>query len=589
MKRELVHLGYALGSGEPVRVPLAHTFVAGQTQLSGKSTTLHALAVRSGRRSLAFVTKRGEKFQGRKIRPYLPRRSDHPIHWRMVETILASALGEKKLKYERLWLINASRGAKSLDDVAANVERLKSKLNKNDRRRDVYELIGEYLELVLPEMRQLDASDTLDLGPADGPADGNHPADGNQSVNVIDLIGVSEQLQAMVIRACLERINHHEENVLTVFPEAWEFAPRGRVTPASGEAIAMVRKGAVIGNLLLSDSQDIAGVDTVIRQQSSVWLLGVQREANELARNLKMIAAGVKRPKPSDMMNLKLGQFVACWEEHAIPTYVQPAWMSDEDARAIALGKLSIHEVAPPASSEMTANVPSAGPRPRYCGCGEPLSVCDAHPPYTFEPPATSSETTVADQDLGELELEDDDMDTESKQLLAQMATNMNSLVNELRGHGAQARGTIHAGGKKVHDTERREADHAEADEVGSNGFDASYQAIKRRLLAEEPAAIMQLITVRPEIVVQVERQTLNLDGTTVIGRVGRLLQRNFFANAVGFNSIRAELKRTGTDVNIKTLGSALKQLISAGFMTKEANGYQAVKGMSVREKEASK
>jgi hypothetical protein len=86
--------------------------------------------------------------------------------------------------------------------------------------------------------------------------------------------------------------------VLTVFPEAWEFAPRGRVTPASGEAVAMARKGAVLGNFLLCDSQDIAGVDTSIRQAASVWILGVQRELNELKRTLAMIPAGIKKPKP---------------------------------------------------------------------------------------------------------------------------------------------------------------------------------------------------------------------------------------------------------------------------------------------------
>jgi hypothetical protein len=89
-----VLVGFELGSGEPVRVPLAHTFVTGQTQLSGKTTTLRALVMRSGRRALAFVTKRGEEFEGRRIRPFLPREGDAPIHWRLVETILASALGQ---------------------------------------------------------------------------------------------------------------------------------------------------------------------------------------------------------------------------------------------------------------------------------------------------------------------------------------------------------------------------------------------------------------------------------------------------------------------------------------------------------------
>ncbi len=41
-----VHLGFEVGSGAPVEIPLAHTFVSGQTQLSGKTTTLRAIVAR---------------------------------------------------------------------------------------------------------------------------------------------------------------------------------------------------------------------------------------------------------------------------------------------------------------------------------------------------------------------------------------------------------------------------------------------------------------------------------------------------------------------------------------------------------------
>ncbi|MCI0364789.1 MAG: hypothetical protein L0219_12990, partial [Phycisphaerales bacterium] len=328
-EHQLIPLGFEVGTGKPVEIPLAHTFVTGQTQLSGKTTTLHAIVMRSQRRALAFVTKRGETFEGRRIQPYLPREGDQPIHWRLVETILAAALGERKLKYERVWLIHASRGAKSLADVRANVDRLSAK-TKDSRSKDAYMLIAEYIDLVLPEMAELDASDELELQPG---------------LNVIDVAGHSAQLQAMVIRACLERINLHEEKVLTVFPEAWEFAPRGMKTAASNEAVAMARKGAVLGNYLLCDSQDIAGVDTTVRQAASVWILGVQRELNELERTLKMIPGGIKKPKPADVTSLELGQFIACWGSQAVRTYVQPAWMRVGDAIEIAKGDKGVVDV----------------------------------------------------------------------------------------------------------------------------------------------------------------------------------------------------------------------------------------------------
>src|SRR3954471_10524733 len=113
-QQETVHVGFELGTGAPVAAPLAHTFVCGQTQLSGKTTTLRAIVVRSGKRALAFVTKRGEQFEGRRIRPYLPREGDRPIHWRLVETIVASVLGVKQMPKERWFILNAAKGAKSL-------------------------------------------------------------------------------------------------------------------------------------------------------------------------------------------------------------------------------------------------------------------------------------------------------------------------------------------------------------------------------------------------------------------------------------------------------------------------------------------
>ena len=55
-----VLLGYAVGTGEPVHIPIQHMVVTGQTQQSGKTTTLEALISRSGLSAVAFVTKRNE-------------------------------------------------------------------------------------------------------------------------------------------------------------------------------------------------------------------------------------------------------------------------------------------------------------------------------------------------------------------------------------------------------------------------------------------------------------------------------------------------------------------------------------------------
>jgi hypothetical protein len=90
-------------------------------------------------------------------------------------------------------------------------------------------------------------------------------------------------------------------------------------------AIALVRKGAGIGNYIWVDSQDMAGVDKTILRGCAVWLIGVQREANEIKRNLANIpaASSGRRRRRRDA---RARQFYACWGPHAVKTYVQPAW-----------------------------------------------------------------------------------------------------------------------------------------------------------------------------------------------------------------------------------------------------------------------
>lgn len=500
---DAIPLGFEVGTGEPVNIPRGHTFVTGQTQLSGKTTTLLAIVARSNRNALAFITKRGEKMDGRRIRPFLPREGERPIHWRFVESIMASALGQKDMRFDRWFILNAAKGAKSLADVRINVGRLREKAKGETQNR--YELIGEYLDLVLPEMRALNASHTLELNPG---------------LSVIDISGHSLQLQAMVIRAALEQINQHEKGVLTVFPEAWEFCPRDRMTPAKSEAIAMARKGAVLGNLLLSDSQDIAGVDTVLRQAASVWLLGVQREANELKRSLAVVkSTGTAVPKPRDMATLSVGQFFACWGSNAIKTYVRPDGMSEADARGVAMGELRV---------------------------SEPIVVDDPGEPEDIEIP----------QSL----IEEDDMASEE--------------IRELSGKFDQLIAVLGNGRHSAASTPTAEPSAPAGDE------EAMFRRFRDRLI-KDPAVLKVLVTA-PEIDMEVTRRTVSAIEDTLFGRIVKLLSRDWFDGGKTNSAVRAELKRTGPDANSGNIARELNKLISLGFLTNESSGFTAVPGMKV-------
>lgn len=346
-----IQLGYELSTGRRVDVPLAHTAVTGQTQASGKTTTLEALIHRSGRRAVAFLTKRGEgAFQtSTPVAPYFSEATD----WEYVKEMLESQ-ARTKLKFETSWIIEVSKGTKTLAEVKHNVEtalrgipkkidgtttrkRGKDKEPKWIKRpatglsQGVYTVLDAYLEKLLPQIEKLNCTNTLDLKPG---------------LNVMDLTAYSLEMQGLVVRSVLQWVYERERNVIVIIPEAWELLPQDRGSPVRLAAETYIRKGAVLGNYLWLDSQDIAGVNKAILRQVGVWIIGVQREANEVMRTLKQFISQPARPKPDDLMTLGKGQFLVAYDTSQFRVYVQPRWMGDVHARSIATGEETIESAA---------------------------------------------------------------------------------------------------------------------------------------------------------------------------------------------------------------------------------------------------
>jgi hypothetical protein len=323
-----VHLGYEVGSGKDVSIPLRHMVVTGQSQEAGKTTTLEALIARASLPALAFVTKRGERSfaDGRRIPPYFRERAD----WEFVVSVLEATLRER-LKFERAWIMRASKGARTLAEVQRNVrEAMKSAKGLSA---DVYLTLDAYLEIVVPRVASVDFASSIDLV---------------QGLNVVDLSDRDRfppELQSLVMRSVLEWVYEHADGTITIIPEAWEFLPQGRGSPVKLAAVELIRKGAGLQNYVWLDSQDIGGVDKELLRSCPVWLLGVQREANEIKRVLENIPAGIAKPKPADVATLRKGEFFACYGRHVIKTYVQPAWMLPGEACGIAMGNLQLDQV----------------------------------------------------------------------------------------------------------------------------------------------------------------------------------------------------------------------------------------------------
>jgi hypothetical protein len=328
----VILLGFEWGSGRPIEIPLGHLSVCGQTQASGKTTTLEGLARRSDCRAIAFLTKRGEgSFRvASYVKPYFRDRVD----WPFIASVLEATVSEK-LKFQRAEIIKLCQdysgpegswqAPKTLADVERNAETALVKARGIAAR--VYTELSEYLRMVVPQIESLPYEKTLKLA---------------NGLNVMDLTDYDFPLQALVVRSVVDWIQHNATSTIAVIPEAWKFAPKQRGSPVRLAAEELIRQGAALKNFLWIDSQDLASVSGVLLRQVKVWLFGVQRDPREIERTLELIPADTAKPSKRDLAILGLGQFIVCWEREMYLVYVQPAWMTPAHAEAIARGEESV-------------------------------------------------------------------------------------------------------------------------------------------------------------------------------------------------------------------------------------------------------
>ncbi len=365
-----VRLGYELGSGEPVDIPLRHMVVTGLTQHAGKTTTIEALLTRAARPSVAFVTKRGEiLLSGTRHAPYFRERAD----WQYVEAILEAALRER-LRFERSWIMRACKGAATLDQVHDQVRRLLQ--TAKGIHESVYTALDHYLALVVPQVQATRWASTLALLPADGSLDTCGPT-------IMDLTALSAEMQALVIRSTIEGVMESWTGVVVVLPEAWAFLPQSRGGPVKAAADRLLREGAVLENYGWLDSQDLAGLDKRYLKHVGVWLLGCQPEANEAEHTLRQLPLPrAQKPAPADIQALGRGEFYACWEGTVRKVYVQPKWLDEATARAVAQGE---------DDGRRLAHVSRPAPRPRR-------AVTIVNAPLTERPPQGAEDPAMCEE-----------------------------------------------------------------------------------------------------------------------------------------------------------------------------------------------
>lgn len=130
----------------------------------------------------------------------------------------------------------------------------------------------------------------------------------------------------------------------------------------------------------------------------------------------------------------------------------------------------------------------------------------------------------------------------------------------------------------------------AEPVRSGPEELERLYQYVKQRILDESriDPMFLKIITQQPELVIEgVEPRRVTVDGSTTRGRVARLIASGFFDSARTQGACRAELKRTGSDVNSGSLSTIFTDYVKDGFFHREgSDGYIKATGLKITQTE---
>lgn len=504
-----IRLGFEVGTGAPVDIPIGHMAVTGQTQAAGKTTTLEALVSRSQMQAIAFITKRGEGgFVGaHEIEPYFRDRAD----WQFVSSVLEATLRER-LKFERSWIMRACKGAMTLKDVQRNVQT--AMIKAKGLAADVYLTLDHYLDIVVPQIERLRFRNGIDLSLRPG-------------LNVMNLVDFSMELQALIIRSVLEWVYTKSTATLVIIPEAWEFIPQKRGSPVLLACEALIRKGGALRNFIWLDSQDIAGVHKDVLRSVGVWIIGVQREANEVKRALAHIPGNVKKPSVDDIMGLERGQFFVCYGKVVVKVYVQPSWVDEEYAIKVATGHID-------------------------------SSFVDKVKPKR----------------------EDDDMDEDERRLRQGLVEENRRLTARVKELEASIAEFTRVPPRDVFEKPAKEL----AAAVGTpptTDYDGAYAEFRKRILND--TAVLSLLREKKELVVHAERKVIEANDSTLFGRLACLIVDGFFEEIKAGNAAHIELQRRGWGSAKPNVYRECDKLTTHGFLTKEDGGYRAAPDANVR------
>lgn len=296
---------------ETVEIQPFHTLFSGQTNLSGKTTAIRALApkaVEEGYTILIFDTKPTiREFIGYHEIPVCYQYSDDPlVLLGLLESIRKTRLGPYYATLGRI-----CERAKNLKDMISNAKAME-KTAKSGFIKDACYTLADLMGRLDKELANLHFTNKLHLEP--------------KTINVMPLNKMSIEAQQLIVKTSFEELlNHYNQNVIAVIDESNRFLPEAYSSACKRAVQDVITQGAKTKLFVWLATQFLAPTEKDPLKAMANKLLGRQDHATEIHHTLALIPGGKSRFKPEDIMTLKRGEFIFVpLEGETTRVYVHP-------------------------------------------------------------------------------------------------------------------------------------------------------------------------------------------------------------------------------------------------------------------------
>ena len=291
-----MYLGMDLKTGEDVQLEIFHTLFTGQTNLSGKTTTIKALipeALKLGYTILVFDTKEiRREWEGYHDIPLCYQPTTDPL----VLIGLLEGIFERRITNYYSTLSRVTSSAKTLEDVISNTEKMEEQSHVGFIK-DACHTLADLLARLNRELRGLRLSTKLEL---------------KQGVlNVMPINSLSPEAQQLVIKTAFEELlRHHNHKVIAIIDEAFKYLPQKYSSACKRPVQDVVTQGAGTKLFVWLATQFIAPTDKDAMKACAVKILGRQDVKEELEATQEKIPGGSGLFKKQQIMTLQPGQFI---------------------------------------------------------------------------------------------------------------------------------------------------------------------------------------------------------------------------------------------------------------------------------------